>query len=62
MNPNKDNMGQGWNDMTNGPGRMGDMPGGWRAPQISTPNPVDMGDQLQDNADDLPYQMRNMRR
>lgn len=62
MNPNKGNMGQGWNDMTNGPGRMGEMPGGWRAPQISTPNPVDMGEQVQDNAGNLPDQMRDMRR
>ena len=60
MNPNKGNMGRGWNDMTNGPGRMGEMPGGWRAPEVSLPNPVDVGDQVQGNVKDLPEQMRNM--
>jgi len=60
MNPNKHNMGQGWDDMLNAPSRMGDMPGGWSAPSVSMPNPIDVGDQMQDNVQDLPDQMRNM--
>lgn len=61
-NPNQGNTGQRWNNMTNGPAGMGDMSGGWRAPHFSTPNPVDMGDQLQDNVGNLPGQLRDRRR
>jgi len=60
MNPNKGNMEHGWDDMINSPSRMGRMPGGWTAPEVTMPNPVDMGDQVQDNVKDLPDQMRNM--
>ena len=60
MNPNKNNMEQGWDDMINAPSRMGEMPGGWTAPEVSVPNPVDMGDQMQDNLKDLPEQIKNM--
>jgi len=60
MNPNKDNMERGWDDMMLAPSRMGEMPGGWNAPEVTMPNPVDVGDQFQDNAKDLPEQMRNM--
>ena len=60
MNPNKNNMEQGWDDMINAPSRMGEMPGSWNAPEVSMPNPVDMGDQMQDNVQDLPEQMRDM--
>ena len=59
-NPNKQNMEQGWDDMINAPSRMGTMPGGWNAPEISMPNPIDMGDQFQENIQDLPEQIRNM--
>ncbi len=60
MNPNKRNLEQGWDDMLNAPSRMGDMPGGWSAPSVSMPNPIDIGDQFQDNIQDLPDQIRNM--
>ncbi|MDT8282811.1 MAG: hypothetical protein RQ982_08375 [Gammaproteobacteria bacterium] len=60
MNPNKNTMENGWDDMINAPSRMGEMPGGWSAPEVSMPNPVDMGDQIQDNVKDLPDQVRNM--
>ena len=59
MNPNKRNMEDGWDDMINAPSRMGDMPGGWSAPEVTMPNPIDMGDQMQDNLQDLPDQMRD---
>ena len=60
MNPNKNNMEQGWDDMMLAPSRMGEMPGGWNAPEVTMPNPVDVGDQFQDNVKDLPEQMRDM--
>jgi len=60
MHPNKRNMEQGWDDMINAPSRMGEMPGGWTAPEVSMPNPIDMGDQMQENVKDLPEQIRNM--
>jgi hypothetical protein len=60
MNPNKGSLEQGWDDMMNAPSRMGTMPGGWNAPEVSMPNPVDMADQVQDNVQDLPEQVRDM--
>lgn len=60
MNPNKRNMENGWDDMINAPSRMGNMPGGWSAPEVSMPNPVDMADQVQDNVKDLPDQVKDM--
>ena len=59
MNPNKRNWENSWDDMINSPSRMGEMPGGWTAPEVSVPNPVDMGDQMQDNVQDLPSQMKD---
>ncbi len=56
----KGTMTNGWDEMLNAPGRMGRMPGGWRAPSISVPNPVDVGEQFSDAARDLPQQMRDM--
>lgn len=60
MNPSKGNMERGWDDMINAPSRMGEMPGGWNAPEVSMPNPIDIGDQMQDNVEDLPDQVKNM--
>ncbi|HEB82026.1 MAG TPA: hypothetical protein ENJ11_04090 [Gammaproteobacteria bacterium] len=60
MHPNKDNLEQGWDDMINAPSRMGKMPGGWYAPEVTMPNPIDMGDQVQDNMKDLPEQIKDM--
>ena len=60
MSPNKNNWERGWDDMINSPSRMGEMPGGWTAPEVTMPNPVDMGDQMQDNVKDLPDQIKNM--
>lgn len=59
MNPSKDNWENSWDDMINAPSRMGEMPGGWTAPEVTVPNPIDMGDQVQDNLQDLPDQMRD---
>jgi hypothetical protein len=59
MNPSKRNWENSWDDMINSPSRMGEMPGGWTAPEVSVPNPIDMGDQMQDNLEDLPEQMKD---
>ncbi len=61
MNPGnpKRSLSNAWDDMLNAPSRMGEMPGGWRAPSISVPNPVDVGDEFGRAARDLPGQMRN---
>jgi len=59
MNPSKRNWENSWDDMINAPSRMGEMPGGWTAPEVSVPNPIDMGDQMQDNVRDLPEQMKD---
>ena len=59
MHPSKDNWENSWDDMINAPSRMGDMPGGWSAPEVTMPNPIDMGDQFQDNLQDLPEQMKD---
>ncbi len=61
FNPNKGNMERNWDDMLNAPSRMGRMPGGWEAPSVSVPNPIDVGDQFSDAARDLPDQMDNFR-
>jgi hypothetical protein len=59
MKPSKDNWEDSWDDMINAPSRMGEMPGGWTAPEVTVPNPIDMGDQVQDNMRDLPEQMKD---
>lgn len=59
MNPGKDNWENSWDDMINAPSRVGEMPGGWTAPEVTMPNPIDMGDQMQDNVQDLPEQMKD---
>ena len=59
MSPSKNNWENSWDDMINSPSRMGEMPGGWTAPEVSVPNPIDMGDQMQDNVQDLPSQMKD---
>jgi hypothetical protein len=60
MNPGKRNWENSWDDMMNAPSRMGEMPGGWTAPEVTVPNPIDMGDQMQDNVKDLPEQIKDM--
>jgi hypothetical protein len=59
MSPSKRNWENSWDDMINSPSRAGEMPGGWTAPEVTMPNPIDMGDQMQENAQDLPDQMRD---
>ncbi len=59
MSPSKRNWENSWDDMINAPSRMGEMPGGWTAPEVTVPNPIDMGDQVQENLQDLPEQMKD---
>ena len=61
MNPNKNDFSNNWDDMQNAPSRMGRMPGGWNAPSVSVPNPIDVGDEFGDAARDMPDQMDNFR-
>ncbi len=56
----KDRFADGWDDMLNSPSDMGEMPGGFTAPSVSMPNPVDVGDEFNDAARDAPDQMRNV--
>jgi hypothetical protein len=56
----RDRFADRWDDMLNAPSDMGELPGGYRAPTVSTPNPVDVGDELDDAARDVPGQMRNV--
>jgi len=58
--PVKRNWENSWDDMINAPSRMGEMSGGWTAPEVTVPNPIDMGDQVQDNVKDLPEQIKDM--
>ena len=55
----KEGVAQAWEDMMITPNALGTMPGGWKAPSISIPNPVDVGDELKNAAKDMPGEMRN---
>lgn len=58
----KETGARAWEHFMNTPHRMGEMPGGWKAPQISVPNPVDVGDEFRDAVtNDLPDQMNNFK-
>jgi len=43
----------------NAPSDMGELPGGIYAPSVSVPKPVDVGDEFDYAARDVPGQMRN---
>jgi hypothetical protein len=48
-----------WEDMINTPHGVGTQPGGWQAPSISVPNPIDVGDEFKNTARDMPDQIQN---
>ncbi len=50
---------EAWEDMMITPNRLGTMPGGWKAPSISIPNPVDVETEFRDAAIDMPGEMQN---
>jgi hypothetical protein len=49
----KEGAGQVFDDFLDAPSRMGDMPGGWSAPTISVPNPIDVADELERGSQDI---------
>ena len=55
----KESMAQAWEDMLVTPNGLGTMPGGWKAPSISVPNPIDVGDEFKNVAKDMPDEMQN---
>ncbi len=60
----KEGLANMWEDMINAPNRMGEMPPGWSFPEVSVPNPVDVGDQFgvagQDAAKEAPDFIREI--
>ncbi|KHF26539.1 hypothetical protein BOW16_04720 [Solemya velum gill symbiont] len=62
MDDPKGSMSDGWDDMLNAPSRMGEMPGGWYAPSVDVPNPIDVGEEFGDAAKDVPGQVDDMRK
>ena len=55
----KEGMANAWEDMLYTPNALGTMPGGWEAPSISVPNPIDVGDEFKNAARDMPDEMKN---
>jgi len=49
-----------WDDMINAPSEMGEMPGGWNAPSVSVPNPVDVGSEFRREAPNLMREIPDM--
>ena len=49
-----------WDNMINGPFKMGRMPGGWRAPSLSMPDPVTIGDAVTNQLPPMAEEMGNM--
>jgi hypothetical protein len=59
MSDPKEGVAQAWEDMLDTPNALGTMPGGWKAPSISVPNPIDVGDEFKNTAKDMPGEMRD---
>ncbi len=56
----KEGAAQMWEDMINTPHGVGTQPGGWQAPSISVPNPIDVADEFNETAKDMPDQLENL--
>ncbi len=58
-------MSKMWDDLLNAPNEIGEMPGGWTAPSVKVPNPVDVGDEFEATSRKAPKeaadQMNNFR-
>jgi len=54
----KEGMAIMWDDLISAPDELGEMPGGWHVPSISTPNPVDLEDQLEKASKEIPDLIR----
>ena len=55
----KEGAAMAWEDMLYTPNALGTMPGGWDAPTVVVPNPIDVGDEFKDAAGDMPGEMKN---
>lgn len=55
----EEGIAEAWEDMMITPNRLGTMPGGWKAPSISIPNPIDVNKEFRDAAIDMPGEMQN---
>jgi len=49
-----------WDNMMNAPFKMGRMPGGWRAPSLSMPDPVTIGDAVTNQLPPMAEEVGNM--
>ena len=54
----KEGMAIMWDDLISAPDDLGTMPGGWRVPSVSVPNPVDLEDQLERASKEVPDLIR----
>jgi hypothetical protein len=48
-----------WEDALFTPHALGTMPGGWDAPTVVVPNPIDVGDEFKDASTDFPGEIRD---
>jgi hypothetical protein len=48
-----------WEDFLYTPHALGTMPGGWDAPTVVVPNPIDVGDEFKDASADFPGEMKD---
>ena len=55
-----DSTGDMWDEMINAPFKMGRMPGGWRAPSLSMPDPVTIGDAVTNQMPPMAEEAGNM--
>ena len=54
----KEGMAVMWDDLIAAPDELGTMPGGWRVPSVSVPNPIDLEDQLEKASKEIPDLIR----
>lgn len=54
----REGIANAWEDMINAPHEVGQMPGGWTAPSISVPNPVDVQKEFQETGKRVPDEVR----
>jgi hypothetical protein len=55
----KEGMAWMWEDALITPNRLGRMPGGWEAPSVVVPNPIDVGDEFKNAAGDFPGEVKD---